>query len=49
MWKEAVAGLFEVISWYFPGGTDEIHEKPVRIAAPEYGAEIPPLDSKYIK
>jgi hypothetical protein len=32
MWKEAAVAQFKVISWYLPAGTEENHEKPVKIA-----------------
>jgi hypothetical protein len=28
MWKEAVVGYFEVMSWYLPGWTVKNYEKP---------------------
>jgi hypothetical protein len=32
MWKEADVAQFKVISWHLPAGTEENHEKPVKIA-----------------
>jgi hypothetical protein len=26
MWKEVIAGKFEILTWHFPGGTEENHE-----------------------
>jgi hypothetical protein len=32
MWKEAVMAYFQILSWHLPVGTEESHEKPVKIA-----------------
>jgi hypothetical protein len=31
MWKKPLVAEFNVLSWDFPGGTEEKHEKPVWI------------------
>jgi hypothetical protein len=33
MGNEVVAASFEVLSWYLPGRTEEIHENPVRMVS----------------
>jgi hypothetical protein len=34
MWKEAFIAEFKVLTWHFPGGTEENHEKPLDIRSP---------------
>jgi hypothetical protein len=32
IWKEVVMAYLKVLSWHLPGGTEENHEKCVRMA-----------------
>jgi hypothetical protein len=32
IWKEAVVASYKVLSQHLPGGTEKIHETPVRLA-----------------
>jgi hypothetical protein len=43
-WKEVVVAYFKVLSWNLPGGTEENHEKPVRLVS---GLRFEPRTSKY--